>query len=169
MSWIDPRLARGETLRVLTGIPGKTGVVYTLDRETGEFLWARPDGDAARDQRHRRRHRRRHRERRAHLRRRGVAGAGLPILVPRQGLGVRIHLAENPSRSRIHWRTSVRIGSDRGGKPEMAGSPAGSGERQTQNLATASRRATRSHGDPVVPPCTPPLGQARPLVLSRSA
>jgi alcohol dehydrogenase (cytochrome c) len=27
---------------VLTGIPGKTGVVYTLDRETGEFLWARP-------------------------------------------------------------------------------------------------------------------------------
>src|SRR5690606_38602601 len=27
---------------VLTGVPGKTGVVYTLDRETGEFLWARP-------------------------------------------------------------------------------------------------------------------------------
>jgi alcohol dehydrogenase (cytochrome c) len=27
---------------VLTGIPGKTGVVYTLDRQTGEFLWARP-------------------------------------------------------------------------------------------------------------------------------
>ena len=25
----------------MTGIPGKTGVVYTLDRETGEFLWAR--------------------------------------------------------------------------------------------------------------------------------
>ncbi len=24
------------------GIPGKTGIVYTLDRETGEFLWARP-------------------------------------------------------------------------------------------------------------------------------
>ena len=24
----------------MTGIPGKTGVVYTLDRETGEFLWA---------------------------------------------------------------------------------------------------------------------------------
>ena len=32
----------GETRRVITGIPGKTGVVYTLDRETGEFLWARP-------------------------------------------------------------------------------------------------------------------------------
>ena len=26
----------------MTGIPGKTGVVYTLDRETGEFLWANP-------------------------------------------------------------------------------------------------------------------------------
>ena len=28
--------------QVVTGIPGKTGLVYTLDRETGEFLWARP-------------------------------------------------------------------------------------------------------------------------------
>ena len=27
---------------MITGIPGKTGIVYTLDRETGEFLWARP-------------------------------------------------------------------------------------------------------------------------------
>ena len=27
---------------MVTGIPGKTGVVYTLDRETGEFLWATP-------------------------------------------------------------------------------------------------------------------------------
>jgi alcohol dehydrogenase (cytochrome c) len=26
----------------MTGVPGKTGVIYTLDRETGEFLWARP-------------------------------------------------------------------------------------------------------------------------------
>ena len=42
VSWINPRLAPGETRRVLTGIPGKTGVVYTLDRATGEFLWARP-------------------------------------------------------------------------------------------------------------------------------
>src|SRR5690606_8870591 len=24
------------------GVPGKTGLVYTLDRATGEFLWARP-------------------------------------------------------------------------------------------------------------------------------
>ena len=42
VSWINPRLRAGETRRVITGIPGKTGVVYTLDRETGEFLWATP-------------------------------------------------------------------------------------------------------------------------------
>ena len=40
--WINPGIESGEIRRVLTGIPGKTGVVYTLDRETGEFLWARP-------------------------------------------------------------------------------------------------------------------------------
>jgi len=40
--WINPRLRSGEMRRVVTGIPGKTGVVYTLDRLTGEFLWARP-------------------------------------------------------------------------------------------------------------------------------
>ena len=40
--WGNPRLRAGERRRVVTGIPGKTGVVYTLDRETGEFLWARP-------------------------------------------------------------------------------------------------------------------------------
>jgi alcohol dehydrogenase (cytochrome c) len=40
--WINPRLKPGERRRVMTGIPGKTGVVYTLDRQTGEFLWARP-------------------------------------------------------------------------------------------------------------------------------
>ena len=42
VSWINPRLERGEVRKVVTGIPGKTGIVYTLDRETGEFLWARP-------------------------------------------------------------------------------------------------------------------------------
>ena len=40
--WINQRVQRGETRKVVTGIPGKTGIVYTLDRETGEFLWARP-------------------------------------------------------------------------------------------------------------------------------
>lgn len=42
VTWINPRLRPGERRRVLTGIPGKTGVIYTLDRATGEFLWARP-------------------------------------------------------------------------------------------------------------------------------
>ena len=42
VSWINPRLQPGETRRVTTEIPGKTGVVYTLDRATGEFLWATP-------------------------------------------------------------------------------------------------------------------------------
>jgi alcohol dehydrogenase (cytochrome c) len=40
--WINPRLKSGEVRKVVTGIPGKTGIVYTLDRATGEFLWARP-------------------------------------------------------------------------------------------------------------------------------
>ncbi len=40
--WINPRLRNGEVRKVMTGIPGKTGLVYTLDRATGEFLWARP-------------------------------------------------------------------------------------------------------------------------------
>ncbi len=39
--WISPRLKAGERRRVVTGIPGKTGIVYTLDAATGEFLWAR--------------------------------------------------------------------------------------------------------------------------------
>ena len=42
VAWINPRLRAGEVRKVMTGIPGKTGVVYTLDRETGEFLWATP-------------------------------------------------------------------------------------------------------------------------------
>ena len=40
--WINPNLSPGERRQVVTGIPGKTGVVYTLDRATGEFLWATP-------------------------------------------------------------------------------------------------------------------------------
>src|SRR4029079_1875554 len=42
VAWINPRIKPGETRKVITGIPGKTGIVYTLDRATGEFLWARP-------------------------------------------------------------------------------------------------------------------------------
>jgi PQQ-dependent dehydrogenase (methanol/ethanol family) len=42
VAWINPRLKPGEVRKVVTGIPGKTGIVYTLDRKTGEFLWATP-------------------------------------------------------------------------------------------------------------------------------
>lgn len=42
VAWINPDIDPGRIYKVLTGIPGKTGVVYTLDRETGEFLWATP-------------------------------------------------------------------------------------------------------------------------------
>lgn len=40
VDWINPNVTPGEERQVVTGIPGKTGIVYTLDRETGEFLWA---------------------------------------------------------------------------------------------------------------------------------
>ncbi len=40
VQWINPDLQAGEVRKVITGIPGKTGLVYTLDRATGEFLWA---------------------------------------------------------------------------------------------------------------------------------
>jgi len=40
--WINPRVRTGETYKVITGVPGKTGLVYTIDRQTGQFLWARP-------------------------------------------------------------------------------------------------------------------------------
>ena len=42
VTWINPKLRSGERRKVITGIPGKTGIIYTLDRQTGEFLWARP-------------------------------------------------------------------------------------------------------------------------------
>ncbi|MEO8097422.1 MAG: PQQ-binding-like beta-propeller repeat protein [Acidobacteriota bacterium] len=42
VTWINPRIRPGERRRVVTGVPGKTGIVYTLDLKTGEFLWARP-------------------------------------------------------------------------------------------------------------------------------
>jgi len=40
--WVNPRLRAGERRKVITGIPGKTGMIYTLDARTGEFLWGRP-------------------------------------------------------------------------------------------------------------------------------
>lgn len=40
--WMAADIVPGRTYRTLTGIPGKPGIVTTLDRETGRFLWARP-------------------------------------------------------------------------------------------------------------------------------
>jgi alcohol dehydrogenase (cytochrome c) len=42
VAWINPDIKAGVKYPVLTGVPGKTGIVYTLDRRTGQFLWARP-------------------------------------------------------------------------------------------------------------------------------
>jgi PQQ-dependent dehydrogenase (methanol/ethanol family) len=42
VAWINPGIRPGQKYKVLTGIPGKTGIVYTLDRRDGKFLWARP-------------------------------------------------------------------------------------------------------------------------------
>jgi PQQ-dependent dehydrogenase (methanol/ethanol family) len=39
--WINPNVTPGEERRVVTGIPGKTGIFYSMDAGTGEFLWAR--------------------------------------------------------------------------------------------------------------------------------
>jgi len=40
--WISPDVRPGEFRKVITGVPGKTGLVWTLDAATGKFLWARP-------------------------------------------------------------------------------------------------------------------------------
>ena len=42
VKWVNPAIESGEAQKVVTGIPGKTGIVYTLNRRTGEFLWATP-------------------------------------------------------------------------------------------------------------------------------
>lgn len=41
VSWFNPDIGAGERRKVVTGIPGKTGIIWTLDAATGEFLWAR--------------------------------------------------------------------------------------------------------------------------------
>ena len=40
--WITPDLQPGTRRKVITGVPGKTGLIWTLDAATGKFLWARP-------------------------------------------------------------------------------------------------------------------------------
>lgn len=42
VAWMAPDIEPERTYRTLTGVPGKTGIIYTLDRETGRFLWATP-------------------------------------------------------------------------------------------------------------------------------
>ena len=40
-TWVqNPALPEGQA-KLMTGIPGKTGIVWTLNRETGEFYWAK--------------------------------------------------------------------------------------------------------------------------------
>jgi alcohol dehydrogenase (cytochrome c) len=41
VKWINPRVEAGHERKVITGVPGKTGLVWTLDAASGEFLWAR--------------------------------------------------------------------------------------------------------------------------------
>ncbi len=40
--WIGDGVVPGQVYKTLTNIPGKTGIIYSIDRVTGEFLWARP-------------------------------------------------------------------------------------------------------------------------------
>jgi len=41
VAWVNPGLVPGERRKVVTGLPGKPALVWTLDAATGEFLWAR--------------------------------------------------------------------------------------------------------------------------------
>jgi len=38
---LNPNVTPGERRKVVTGVPGKPGLVWTLDAATGEFLWAK--------------------------------------------------------------------------------------------------------------------------------
>lgn len=40
VAWLNPDITPGRR-KVVTGIPGKPGIVWTLDAATGDFLWAR--------------------------------------------------------------------------------------------------------------------------------
>ncbi|MEX2468938.1 MAG: PQQ-binding-like beta-propeller repeat protein [Pseudohongiellaceae bacterium] len=41
VSWINPNITSNTRRKVITGIPGKPGIVWTMDAATGEFLWAK--------------------------------------------------------------------------------------------------------------------------------
>ena len=42
VQWMNTSVTPGEPRKIVTGIPGKTGIVWALDAATGDFLWARP-------------------------------------------------------------------------------------------------------------------------------
>ena len=42
VAWLNPDVTPGERRKVVTGVPGKPGIIWTLDAASGEFLWARP-------------------------------------------------------------------------------------------------------------------------------
>jgi len=41
VAWLNPDITPGGRRKVVTGVPGKPGIVWTLDAATGDFLWAR--------------------------------------------------------------------------------------------------------------------------------
>ncbi len=41
VSWLNPNIDSSARRKVITGIPGKPGIIWTLDAATGNFLWAR--------------------------------------------------------------------------------------------------------------------------------
>ncbi len=41
VAWLNPDITPGGRRKVVTGVPGKPGLVWTLDAATGDFLWAR--------------------------------------------------------------------------------------------------------------------------------
>ena len=41
VSWINPEIDSSERRKLITGIPGKPGIIWTMDARTGEFLWAK--------------------------------------------------------------------------------------------------------------------------------
>ena len=42
VEWRNDALTPGRRRKIVTGIPGKTGIVWALDAATGAFLWAQP-------------------------------------------------------------------------------------------------------------------------------
>jgi len=41
VEWMNSSITPGARRKIVTGIPGKTGIVWALDAATGDFLWAR--------------------------------------------------------------------------------------------------------------------------------